>query len=175
VGYARTSLAEIARRAGVSKGVVSYYFAHKDELLQQLVVEVYTRAGQAIADRVEQETSAAAALRGYLQANLDFIAAHPAQIRAVAEIAVNLRRPDGTLHFAAGADDPVIGHLADLLRSGQRTEEFCTFDPTIVAMMIRAAIDAASGRLIADPSFDIDAYTRELITFVEQATTRKTP
>ena len=29
-GYGRASLAEIARRAGVSKGVVSYYFTSKD-------------------------------------------------------------------------------------------------------------------------------------------------
>jgi TetR/AcrR family fatty acid metabolism transcriptional regulator len=38
-GYGRASLAEIARRAGVSKGVVSYYFASKDELLAQVVAD----------------------------------------------------------------------------------------------------------------------------------------
>jgi AcrR family transcriptional regulator len=60
LGYTHTSLAKIGRRAGVSKGVVSYHFASK-ELLEQLLIDVYTAGGAAIAARIGQETSPAAA------------------------------------------------------------------------------------------------------------------
>ena len=41
LGYARASLAEIAKHAGISKSVISYYFATKDELIRQVVADVY--------------------------------------------------------------------------------------------------------------------------------------
>lgn len=170
VGYAGASLAEIARRAGVSKGVVSYYFAGKDALLEQVVADVYARAGAAIAARIGAEADAAAALRGYVEANLGFLRDHPADIRAVVEIAANARRPDGTLRFAPGDADPVLEHLAGLLRAGQAAGRFRDFDPRSVALVIRGAIDTASGRLVTDPGFDLGTYTRELVALVEHAT-----
>ena len=173
-GYGRASLAEIARRAGVSKGVVSYYFAGKDELLGHVVADVYARAGAAIGARLETEAGPAAQLRGYLEANLGFLCEHPADIRAVVEVAANARRPDGTLRFAPGDADPVLEHLAELLRAGQTSADFRDFDARSVALMIRGAIDTASGRLVTDPGFDLGTYTRELITLVELAT-RKFP
>lgn len=174
LGYGRASLAEIARRAQVSKGVVSYYFAGKDELLEHVVADVYTRAGAAIGARLATAETPAEQLRGYLEANLGFLHEHPADIRAVVEIAANARRPDGTLRFAPGDADPVLEHLAQLLRAGQAAGAFRDFDPRAVALVIRGAIDTASGRLVTDPGFDLGTYTRELATVVELAT-RKTP
>lgn len=169
-GYGRASLAAIARRAGVSKGVVSYYFAGKDELLGHVVADVYARAGAAIGARLATEDGPAAQLHGYLEANLDFLREHPADIRAVVEIAANARRSDGTLRFAPGDADPVLEHLMQLLRAGQAAGDFRDFDARSVALIIRGAIDTASGRLVTDPGFDLCAYTRELVTLVQLAT-----
>lgn len=63
VGFARASLTEIGQRAGISKGGVAYHFAGKAELLEQVVIDVYTRAGEAITSRVATETTAADCLR----------------------------------------------------------------------------------------------------------------
>ena len=98
-GYGRASLAEIARRAGVSKGVVSYYFTSKDELLAQVVVDVYRRAGAAIAARTDAETDPSAVLTAYVEANLAFLGRHPADIRAVTEIVMNRGAPSGARRF----------------------------------------------------------------------------
>jgi len=43
VGYGRASLAEVARRAGVSKSLLLYHFAGKDELVDEVVRAVYER------------------------------------------------------------------------------------------------------------------------------------
>src|SRR5690242_10970420 len=48
VGFAQASLARIARQAGISKGLISYHFAGKEELMTEVVVVTYT----AIADHV---------------------------------------------------------------------------------------------------------------------------
>ena len=44
VGFQRASLAEIAKHAGISKSVISYYFASKDDLIAQVVTAVYETA-----------------------------------------------------------------------------------------------------------------------------------
>lgn len=173
-GYGRASLAEIARRAGVSKGVVSYYFTSKDELLAQVVLDVYGRAGAAIAARTDAETDPAAVLSGYVEANLAFLGEHPADIRAVTEIVMNLRAPDGAPRFTPSGADPVLAHLEQLLRDGQEAGSFRDFDAHALAILVRGAIDTASGRLITDQEFDLGSYTRELVALVELAT-RKTP
>ncbi|MFI7581097.1 TetR family transcriptional regulator [Kocuria kalidii] len=173
LGYGRASLAEIARRAGVSKGVVSYYFPGKDRLLEQVVADVYARAGAAVAEATTGRTGTAA-LRGYLEANLGFLAGHPAGIRAVTEIVMNLRGSDGAPRFTPTEADPVLAHLEQLLRDGQRAGEFRDFDARSMAVLLRGAIDTASGRLVTDPGFDLAAYTRELVGTAELAT-RRTP
>ncbi|WP_279583347.1 TetR/AcrR family transcriptional regulator, partial [Fodinicola feengrottensis] len=40
-GYPAASLAAIARRAGVSRGVISYHFADKDDLVEQVIADFY--------------------------------------------------------------------------------------------------------------------------------------
>lgn len=175
VGYSGASLAEIARRAGVSKGVVLYYFEGKDDLLQQVVIDVYTRAGAAIEARLSTASTAGDKITGYLQANLQFVGTHTADVRAVVEIVTNARRPDGGLKFAPEGEDPVLAHFQQLLEDGQDAGEFGEFDAHNLAVIVRGAVDTASGRLIADPSFDLEAYTQELVTVVERAVHRQSP
>jgi AcrR family transcriptional regulator len=43
-GFAAASLGAIAERIGVSKGVLSYHFAGKGELLHEVVARVLTEA-----------------------------------------------------------------------------------------------------------------------------------
>src|SRR5579885_966269 len=61
LGYPRASLAQIARRARISKGVISYYFADKDELIRQVVHEVLTAFDSYMRPRIEAERGSAAA------------------------------------------------------------------------------------------------------------------
>ncbi|THJ67966.1 TetR family transcriptional regulator [Arthrobacter echini] len=169
LGFSGSSLAEIARRAGVSKGVVSYYFAGKDELLGQVLFDVYARAGAAIAERIGHANDPAVVIRGYLEANLSFLAENLADIRAVVEIAANARSPDGSLRFAVPGEDPVLAHLQSLLQAGKDTGRFGEVDSRSMAVLIRGAIDTASGRLVGDPAFDLEAYTRQLVDVVDLA------
>lgn len=169
-GYSGASLAEIARRAGISKSVVLYYFSGKDDLLSSVVFDVYGRAGQAITEALSHEASPGEKIAAYVRTNLHFLEEHPADIRAVVEIVSNARGSDGTHSFVPQGEDPVLAHFEQLLREGQDGGEFREFDPHHLAIIIRSAIDTASGRLVADPSFDLAAYTRELLSVVELAT-----
>ena len=48
LGYVRASLAQIAKCAGISKSVITYYFHSKDELIEEVVKAIFTDAARFI-------------------------------------------------------------------------------------------------------------------------------
>jgi AcrR family transcriptional regulator len=86
LGDARASLAQIAKRAGISKGVISYHFAGKEELIQQVVAEVFAAGEAFMRPRIGAESTAAAMLRAYIESNLAFMRTHRDHIVAILEI-----------------------------------------------------------------------------------------
>jgi AcrR family transcriptional regulator len=165
-GYPAASLAAIAARIGISKGVISYYFAGKEALLSAVVTSVLTQAVHYMRPHVTGAASHAEALHNYLITNLDYIDAHRREIRALTEI-FNAAPPGVAHPYAEGHSDAVQA-LTGLLRQGQQAGEFREFSAVHVAVAIRAAIDAVSGLLRADPDADVRSYGAELAGLFER-------
>jgi AcrR family transcriptional regulator len=172
LGYARTSLARIAERAGISKGVISYHFAGKDELIKEVVVEVVESGKAYMRSRISPESSGPDVLRAYIESNLAFMGEHPNYMVTIVEIGRNGLTADGERRFYGDSDiDDAVRILEDLLGRFQDAGEFRQdFDPRVMAVTIRAAIDAAPPRLAHDPQLDIDTYAREIANLFERAT-----
>ncbi len=168
LGYANASLSRIALRLGISKGVISYHFAGKDDLIAEIVSQVLRQARASMQPRIEAQTTGPRMLRVYIESNLEFMRDNPTRIGALVEI---------VRATIAGARSPFSGNrdgaaqiLAELLTRFQTAGDFrADFDPNAMAIAIRAVIDAAPGRL-PDPSFDIDQYAREAVTIFDRAT-----
>jgi len=168
VGYANASLARIAARLGISKGVISYHFAGKDDLIAEIVSQVLQRAWAYIQPRIEAQTTGPEMLRAYIESHFEFMRDNPKQLSAVVEI-VRATIAGAKSPFT-GDRDGAVHMLAELLTRFQAAGDLrADFDPTAMAIAIRAVIDAAPGRL-ADPAFDIDQYAREAVTSFDRAT-----
>jgi len=171
LGYPNASLAEIAKRAGISKGVISYHFAGKSELMQQVVNTVVERATAVMLPRIFAERSTAGMLRAYIESNIEFLDSHRNHIMAVMNISGGARGDDGkpmidlTLTF-----EPAVNALQNLLRSGQEQGEFREFSTRVMAVTIRNAIDALPPQLAAYPELDLKIYANELATLFNVAT-----
>lgn len=165
VGYAQASLNQIAERAGISKSVISYHFAGKDELIQQVIAHVSAAGSAFMWPRVAAEPTSAGMLREYVRSSLEFMRTHPKHVAAVTDILTHYR----SLTDDRGAQ---ATPLEERLRQGQRDGEFREFNPGVMAWTIRAAIDEAGRRFVTDPDLDLDEYARELIATFELATSR---
>jgi AcrR family transcriptional regulator len=165
-GYAAASLAAIANRIGVSKGVISYYFAGKEDLLREVVATVLAGAADYMRPRVETAGTHLEALHGYITSNLDFIDTHRRQIRALVEI-FNATPPGGP-HPYEGGHRAAVATLTELLSHGQRAGEFGAFAADHVAVALRASIDAVSELLRLDPGADVRGYGAELARLFER-------
>jgi AcrR family transcriptional regulator len=175
LGYANASLAEIARRAGVSKGVISYHFEGRRELVEEVVKSVLAKATDVMRPRIIAERSVAGMLRAYLMTNLEFLGSHHNHIRALLNIAAGARTDDGYSSFGfAQVSEQAVRALERLLRRGQERGEFREFSIRAMAVVIRNAIDGLASQLAVDPKLDLKAYASELATTFDLAT-RKQP
>jgi AcrR family transcriptional regulator len=121
VGYRRASMARIAERAKISRGLISYHFAGKDELISQVVLTVFADAAGFMEPRVEAETTAAGQLRAYIQSNLEYMRTHPDRIIAIVEILSGGALADGTLGIdPIDAEEQALAPLVELFRPGER-------------------------------------------------------
>jgi AcrR family transcriptional regulator len=168
-GYAGASFARIAERLGISRGLISYHFAGKDDLIKQVVHEAAEQAIAYIRPRVLAESAGPAMLRAYIAANLAFMRDHRNNVIAMIEIA---RSAEGRRIFSGDtAVVNAVGALESLLAGFQTAGQFRPgFDPHVMAITIRAAIEAASPLLALDPEFDIDSYASEIATVFDLAT-----
>jgi AcrR family transcriptional regulator len=166
-GIGKASMARIAERAGVSVGVISYHFGNKAGLIAAVVEQVAKTAVELMKPRIVAQPTATLGLRTLITSNLDFMREHPNALRALLEI---IRADDG-VYAAQGAQ--AITDVQSVLHWGQQTGEFGSFDTRVMAIAIRAAIDAVP--MMLGPDEDLITYGEELAALFERATRRTEP
>lgn len=171
-GYARASLGRIASRIGISRGLISYHFAGKEELIEEIVREVIDQGKAYMQPRILEQETGRGMLRAYIESNLAFMREHPNHLIAIVEIARNGTTIDGKRRFYGDGDiDQAVRELTQLLERLQAEGELrADFDPHVIAIAVRAAIDAIPPRLALDRQLDIDTYAREIANLFDQAT-----
>ena len=171
LGYGQASLARIAERAGTSKGVIIYHFGSKDDLVREVVAELSAKGRAYLGPRLEAESTGSGMLRTYIEANMAFVRENRSHVAAVVEIALNARSADGNPLYDMSIREEGAEALRQLLGYFQGTGEFrADFDPAVMAMAIRATLDAVPARLARDPGLDLDHYGRELAALFHIAT-----
>jgi len=176
VGYARASLGRIAERIGISRGLISYHFAGKDELIAQVVAEVVDQGKEHMWPPIFAASTGSGVLRAYIESSLAFTREHPNYKIAMIEIARNDVGADGQPGPSSAAYEEAIRNLEDLLAHFQAAGQLrAEFDPRAMAIAIRAAIDAVGSRLTFDRNLDIDHYATEIANLFELATRSDEP
>lgn len=174
VGYAQASMVRIAERAGVSRGVISYHFTDRDDLIGAVVTEVYSNARAILLPRIEAAPTAADSVRAFIVGSAQFYRDWPDQMAALHAIYLNGRIADGapSQDHQGAADDEELTAVAALLARGQADGEFRDFAPRVMARSIRHALNGLFLDMRTDPEFDVAADAEELATLFARATER---
>jgi TetR/AcrR family fatty acid metabolism transcriptional regulator len=169
VGFAQASLARIAKHAGISKGVISYHFAGKDELMQEVVERSYGGIVEHVMAKMEGLRSATELLRTHILTVAEHMRGHRTQLQALGEIFYNLRTAEGRPHYGIKANEEIYLALEQIYRLGQANGEFRDFDPRVMAITHSSAIDNMFAYWVATPGHDLDAHAAELADLFERA------
>jgi AcrR family transcriptional regulator len=172
LGLPKASLAEVAKRAGVTKTTIFYHFDNRDELIREVFLSALRQGAEFMAARTGKAESAAAELRAYIEANVDYIGVHRKEVRVLTAIAMNFTDEDGRtkLSHDASVYGTSLAPLQEILERGQRAGEFRDFTTRTMAMTIRASIDAIGPQLSVIPDLDLDAYAEDLVSLFRHAT-----
>lgn len=170
VGFGNASLAAIARHAGISKGVISYHFAGKDELMEKLVEEVFGQVFEFVGARMVGQDTAVGLLRTQVLTATEYMRGHRSQVMALGEIVRNLRKSDGTPRYGIDTNDGLYEALEHIYRFGQETGEFRTFDVRAMAISHQAAVDTMFGYWAVHPDHDLEAHAHELLELLLRGT-----
>ncbi|CAM3959338.1 TetR/AcrR family transcriptional regulator [Smaragdicoccus niigatensis] len=182
IGYPNTSIARIAERIGVAKGVVLYHFKTKDALVAAIVEDVMIAGATTMIPAMMAHETATGKLHAYIRSNCEFI--HENRVRAVAmfEIVSMYRTPEG-LRFdqavaAQASTTPPPPEMAMLdpksvFELGIETGEFDPDrSPLRLRNALRAALDGAVSELARDHDYDVRAYGEELVEIFTRAVRR---
>lgn len=169
LGFQGTSVAEVAHRAGVSKGVVTYHFAAKDDLIFAAVARIFDSITEALESRL-RNTSPETFVADYINAWVEYYRTDTRYILAIGEIWSNFRDEGGEQHFGPQAVAGELGVVQRVLEYGQGEGILGKFDARVMAVSIKAALDALLGEFARDPDLDLEAYGAELVTLFERAT-----
>lgn len=161
-GWNETSIDEITREAGVSRGLVAYHFRDKAQLLSGVLASCRKTFAATVADAV-------AASRDPVE-----------QLRSATRRAVLMARDDPAsyevfLHFSASARSApdLAGQvrelyrgfrraIADGIRRGQESGHFRPIDPDLAAARHIGSIIGLAFQWLLDPeSFDLEAAARD--------------
>lgn len=168
-GFQGASVAEVAQRAGVSKGVVTYHFAAKDDLIFAAVARIFDSITEALEARL-RGTSPDTFVADYINAWVDYYRTETRYILAIGEIWGNFRDEGGQQHFGPQAVAGELGVVQQVLEYGQAQGVLGKFDARVMAVTIKAALDALLNQFATDPELDLEAYGAELVILFERAT-----
>ena len=164
-GFSQASLAEIAKKAGISKGVISYHFDGKEELVEEILRSLLRKPADFIKERVSRAQSAVEKLRAYVEANFEFMKMN--RVGYVALVDLWGQRDSGRNSLNADAYEPSRHYLAHMLEEGQRTGEMRAFPVMPTASLIQGAVDGIMLQWVLDEkAIDLDVARDEVAKMV---------
>lgn len=182
LGFQRASVAEVARRAGVSKGVVTYHFPAKEELIRAVVTDVLGTMVDYLEPRLratEPGTYPERYPAAYITEWVGYLGSHPRPVIALVRIYNSFRdefgQPDAALRAVLQARSTDITIMTQVLELGQARGTLGDFSAPIMAATVKAALDDLMLQFAANPSLDLDAYGAELAALFERATAATKP
>jgi AcrR family transcriptional regulator len=156
-GYAGTSLVEIGKAAGLSRGLVSHHFGSKEACMQAVVATIRERAA---AQLNAVDARGLAALDRLFEVYFGGVRRHDANARAMYVILVEgLTSTPGLRSAVAKTNAITRGHIAEMVRDARAEHDDVGGDSEVeaTAVLIEGILRGVALQYLADPDVvDLD-------------------
>jgi AcrR family transcriptional regulator len=157
-GAAGSTFDHVAREAGVSRGLLHYYFGSKEQLLVEVVRHDCNMRIEAMDERIERAETIDEILAALVAGLEEFIEGEPGSQAVIYEMLSASRRSDDIRAELAELYRRWRTHLAERLRVKEREGVVrLQADPESVASMLFALGDGFGIQVISDPDWDREA------------------
>lgn len=158
-GFTATKVEEVARRAGVSKGLLYLYFKTKEELFKAVIRNVVTPRVDALTRTLDSsELSAEAFIRGPLLAFMQRLPGSPASVVIRLMISEAPKHPDLVDYYWDNVASRGLAALRQLLERGVEDGDFRESAVNELPQLLLAPVimSIVWGIVFADRSLDTD-------------------
>jgi AcrR family transcriptional regulator len=164
-GIAGSTFDHVAQQAGVSRGLLHYYFGTKERLL----VEVVRRESDVRLERIEEAIEAAADTQDVLDALVrgfeDFLGEGPSAPIMLYEMLTLAQRNEEIASELASLGSRTRAHLSQALAHKRREGVLAIsrVDPELAATFLFALADGVMFRRLSEPELDIGPLVEQAI------------
>jgi len=123
-GYCNTSLDDIAKNAGISKSVISYYFKYKDNLLMEMTETLVSDMNNYIKSQVNACETATEKMHAYVIASLDYFNSNRNNFLVTLDIGINFKFREYNNLLNPVVYDICRNNIKKILILGQQRDEF---------------------------------------------------
>ena len=158
-GYASARVEEVAKRAGVSKGLLYLYFKTKEELFKAVIRSVVLPRVDALLAEIDREgVSAEAFMRGPLRAFLAQLPGSRVAVVVKLMLTEGSRHPDLVAFYWENVASRGLGAIRRLVERGVENGEFrqtglTEFPHLVIAPVVMAIL---FGLLFREQELDVD-------------------
>ena len=151
-GYTRLTMKKVAREAGVSQGILHYYFVDKRAILTATLAAVSRDLDRRVAGAQSRTgRDPAARLRALVRACLEVAVARPEFWVVFVEFWGEMMHDRRLREVNAEVYDRTRRLIARLIGDGVRTGHFRPVDPARAAAVVLGLVDGVSLQLTFDP------------------------
>jgi AcrR family transcriptional regulator len=157
-GAAGSTFDHVAREAGVSRGLLHYYFGSKEQLLVAVVRHDCEVRIEAMDERIARADTVDEIVTALVESLEEFIEGEPGSQAVIYEMLSASRRSEDIRAELAELYRRWRAHLAEALRAKEREGVVrLQGDPESVASMLFALGDGFGIQVVSDPDWDREA------------------
>ncbi len=150
-GFKNTSLNDISRAAGVSRGVIFYYFDGKREIGEQTIWESLRQYGKYVQDRVGKRKTSKTQLLEFVDACLDYQKEHREFYLLYIDLIGCFGDTEDRYQVTATANRRTREWLVDVINTGQKNGDIAKVPAHDLADVVQGFIDGLMEMIAMEP------------------------
>jgi len=166
-GYEKTSIADIANNAGISRGVIFYYFDGKKKLGEEVAHQSLINYGRYVQTRVNKKITATEKLLEFVDACLDYSSEHHEDWVVIVDTlgrVGNITEKNGILDWIT---DRTQENLITIIIEGQSTGEIEHYPAQDLSWILQGVVDGLmSNKAIQSNQLNIPSCKKLLKTIL---------
>lgn len=134
-GIAGITMRSIAKEAGISQGLLHYYFKDKEHLLEAFLETLFTRFIHDITRRYQESDTQKTKLEAFFLSGRDFLEKQREMFVVMTDVWTYCYRSKKLRQKYAGLNERLAGVLKDIIAKGKQMGEFNDVDEHTLAVM----------------------------------------
>lgn len=154
-GYHNFSMQDVARTAGVSKGIIHYYFLNKDELMLSVLEQVSSNIEEVLSSDLKNAPSPIEKLKIFIRVCCNVVKDTKEYYQVSMDFWTQINQKEAVKKIISEHYEQFRSAIAAIITSGINSNEFRSVNPIDYATYIIAVVDGISLQwLFAPDAFD---------------------